>query len=126
MSFTFTCSFCGAHLQCEDYLTGQTCNCPNCGKEILLIKKTEGIQVVKETSSKSFLGFLLWGLFFSNIGIHEFYLGRTGLGMAHILVTILFLAGGLEGMVVNTIIQSIWFIIEIFVIETDSEGRLLK
>jgi TM2 domain-containing membrane protein YozV len=67
------------------------------------------------TSPKSFTSTLLLCIFFGGIGVHRFYLGKTGTGIAMILTL-----GGL----------GIWTLIDLIVIITqgftDSDGLKVK
>ena len=85
--------------------------CPNCGKELIenadvclncgkAIRKSS---VAKEGKSKIVAGLL--GIFLGGLGVHNFYLGYTGKGVAQLLLSIL--SFGLLAFV-----SSIWGLIE--------------
>ena len=56
--------------------------CPACGKEA---ENTAGEGAV---SKKSRTEAMLFGIFFGSIGVHNFYLGQVGKGIAKILLTV--------------------------------------
>ena len=64
---------------------------------------------------KSRLAYILLGLFLGGLGIHNFYAGYTGKGIAQLLITIL--SGGFLALVVW-----IWVIIEICTVTKDAQG----
>ncbi|KAB1661216.1 TM2 domain-containing protein [Pseudoclavibacter sp. CFCC 13796] len=57
------------------------------------------------TPYKSRIAAGLFGIFFGTVGVHNFYLGKTGLGVAQLLITVLSL-----GML--AIVSSIWGLVE--------------
>ena len=63
--------------------------------------------------------FILLGIFLGFFGIHNFYAGRTGKGVAQLLITVLslsFLSG----------ISWIWAIIEVVTITNDGKGNKME
>ncbi len=99
--------------------------CQNCGAEshpVATICVKCGVQLASaipfDAKSKVVAGLL--GIFLGGLGIHRFYLGFTGIGLAQIAVSL-----------VTCGIGSIWGLIEGILIltgsiNTDAKGRALK
>lgn len=64
---------------------------------------------------KSRLAYILLGVFLGSLGIHNFYAGYTGKGIAQLLMTIL--SGGLLWLPVF-----IWVLVEICTVTKDAQG----
>ena len=64
---------------------------------------------------KSKVAFVLLGIFLGTLGIHNFYAGYTGKGVAQLLITVLTL--GYRG-----IVSWIWAIVEVCTVTQDSMG----
>lgn len=77
-----------------------------------------GYPVQQMLSPKSRVAFILLGLFLGCLGIHNFYAGYTGKGVAQLLIT-LFL-GWVFGL--GIFITGIWALIEIIAVSTDAHG----
>ena len=75
-------------------------------------------QLVKSAKSRGV--YVILGLFFGLLGVHNFYLGRFGVGAAQLLITCI-----LGWFVVGLVITAIWVIGDFFLIDTDSEGDAL-
>lgn len=104
------CSNCGTELQEGAEV------CLKCGK--LANGKTNSANNGDAQKSKLAAGLL--GIFLGAWGIHNFYLGNSGKGVAQILVTIFTCGiGGLWGFIEGILILT-------GSINTDSEGRPLK
>ncbi len=91
--------------------------CQNCGAGVTTTTSVQGTP--KDPNAKSKLVAGLLGIFIGSIGIHRFYLGYIGIGIAQIVVT--FATCG---------IGSLWGFIEGILIltgniNTDSDGRPL-
>lgn len=108
--------------------------CPNCGSETdpqAVLCVNCGIALapyIQGAQQKSKLAAGLLGIFLGGLGVHNFYLGRVGMGVGQILVTIigtviscgtLFWAGPLWGLIEGILILA-------GVIKTDSKGVPLK
>ena len=78
---------------------------------------------IKGQSDKSKVAAGLLGLFLGAYGAHNFYLGKTGLGLAQLLISLL-------TCFIGTIVTGPWALIETIMIFTgsitDAEGRPLK
>ena len=106
--------------QCGKEITPQDTFCPICGAN-QASSQTYGqtpLQGGPELKSKLVAGLL--GIFVGELGIHRFYLGYTGIGIAQIVVTILTLGiGGLWGFIEGILILTGSF-------NKDAQGRPLK
>ncbi|MBP5242456.1 MAG: TM2 domain-containing protein [Clostridia bacterium] len=108
---------------CGQQIDDNAVFCPNCGQATGVNGNgaNGGFYQAKDpnVSSKSRLVAGLLGLFLGEFGVHNFYLGRTGRGIAQIVVTIL-TAG----------IGSIWGFIEGILCLAgsykDAEGKVVK
>lgn len=76
--------------------------CKTCGINLLINAKDTGIRNVSE---KNWLVTLLLCIFLGPLGVHRFYVGKTGTGI------LMLLTGGGFG---------IWFIVDIIMIATNS------
>lgn len=74
-------------------------------------------QVVKTAKSRGV--YIILGLFFGLLGIHNFYAGRFGYGIAQLLITAI-----LGWFVIGIFITAIWVIVELFVVKEDGAGDL--
>ena len=104
------CTKCGAEVA-----LGNTF-CSNCGESLSCSVAKNG----KVYSTKSKLAAGLLGIFFGGLGIHNFYIGKVGMGVLQIIVS--FATCG---------IGAFWGIVEGVMILTspeplDGEGRIMK
>lgn len=67
--------------------------------------------------SKSRAAYIVLGLFFGCLGIHNFYAGRVGAGIAQLLITIF-----LGWLFIGIVITAFWALIEIIAVDTDGNG----
>jgi hypothetical protein len=97
---------------CGKELSDQAAACPNCGHPI---QQRAAAPAPAGASPKSRLAALLFCVFLGGIGVHRFYVGKVGTGVAMI-----FTLGGL----------GIWVLIDIITIATgsfkDIDGRLVS
>jgi len=81
-----------------------------------------GQMMMQQNPPKQLLVGVLLALFLGVFGVHNFYLGHTGRGVAQLLITVLTLGLG-------SIITGIWALIELIMMATgsllDAEGRPL-
>jgi len=80
--------------------------------------QTSGYTQVKQRiglKSKSRVFFVILGLVFGCVGLHNYYAGYTGRGTAQLIITLLSFGFGL-------IITIPWALVEIFVVTADSTG----
>ena len=89
--------------KCGKEIADDTKFCPSCGTQLDVVENSE-IKTDGNVSSKSRLaallfGALLFGIFLGGIGVHNFYLGHTGKGIAKILMTVFGLIFYIAGIV---------------------------
>lgn len=77
-----------------------------------------GYPVQQFVTPKSRVTFVLLGLFLGCLGIHNFYAGYSGKGVAQLLITIFL--GWVFGL--GIFITGIWALIEIIAVNTDAQG----
>lgn len=75
-------------------------------------------QLVKSAKSRGV--YVILGLFFGLLGVHNFYIGRFGVGAAQLLVTCI-----LGWFVVGLVITAVWAIAELFLVKNDGAGDAL-
>lgn len=99
--------------------------CQNCGAETnpaaeVCLKCGVKLTVVAKTGDKSKLAAGLLGIFLGGLGIHRFYLGYVGIGIAQIIVTLItFGIGGIWGFIEGIMILT-------DVIDKDAKGMPLR
>lgn len=153
------CPHCGQHFEVEEELTGRsvecsscgkpftisapepTKRCPMCGEEILAVaKKCKHCGEYLDDSNqpvqkKSRAVFILLGLFFGGLGIHNFYIGRTSTGLWEALIGVI--GAGIFGVCIFNGIPynlgslmlgtlTLWILWEIFTTTQDAAGNPLK
>ncbi|MBI3650584.1 MAG: NINE protein [Acidobacteria bacterium] len=69
-------------------------------------------------SSKSRAAYIILGLFFGCFGVHNFYAGYAGKGVAQLLITVFL--GWVFG--IGIFITGFWALIEVIAINTDANG----
>ena len=79
----------------------------------------DGRQMVKASKSRGV--YIILGLFFGCIGIHNFYAGRYGIGAIQLVITSV-----LGWFVIGLVITGLWAIIEMFTVKTDGEGDAMR
>ncbi len=102
--------------------------CPNCGNgvadhAVVCVQcggplKAAGAPTAQpyNPSAKSKMAFLLLGIFLGGLGIHNFYAGYAGKGVAQLLITVL--TCGFGGL-----ISWVWAVIEVCTIQVDASGQ---
>jgi TM2 domain-containing membrane protein YozV len=78
----------------------------------------KGKLLPKERSDKSRTTYTILGLTLGFFGVHNFYLGRTGVGVAQLLITLL------SGFTLF-LVSLIWAAFDILTVEYDLSGRKL-
>ena len=84
--------------KCGKGIADDTKFCPACGTQLDVVENSE-IKSDVNVSSKSRLAALLFGIFLGGIGVHNFYLGHTGKGIAKILMIVFGLIFYIAGIV---------------------------
>lgn len=74
-----------------------------------------GVMPMTPADNKPRLAYILLGIFLGTLGIHNFFAGYTGKGIAQLLITLLSCG-------VLSIVVFIWNIIEICTVTSDSKG----
>ena len=77
------------------------------------------VQVVQVVASKSRTAYVLLGLFLGGLGIHNFYAGYTGRGVAQLLIT-LFVGWC---MCFPWIAVMVWVLVEVCSVTHDAQGN---
>jgi len=99
---------------CGKEVSDQAVSCPGCGHPLKTSNLNPGFSTVKTISPKSRLAALLFCFFLGWLGIHRFYVGKTGTGLL-----MLFTAGGF----------GIWNLVDFIMIVvgsfTDKEGKFV-
>ena len=67
------------------------------------------------TMQKSRITYILLGVFFGGLGVHNFYAGYTGRAIAQLLISVLTLF-------ILSIISSVWALIEVCTVKQDGKG----
>ena len=111
------CSNCGAELEKDQAY------CTQCGKNLKETVNSPENNIEQTTPSdvgnKSRLAAGILGILLGALGVHNFYLGYTGKGIAQLLITIL--SFGLL-----SIVSGIWALIESIMILTDKNYKDAK
>ncbi len=118
---------------CENEVPPNVMNCPSCGAAVAQqpasqqpVSQQPAPQVIVQTvqaapqvvtAPKSRVAYILLGLFLGGLGIHNFYAGRTGAGVAQLLLTLL-----LGWLVLPLFVVGLWVLIEICVVKCDGRG----
>lgn len=90
------CKSCGAEMNCDDNF------CRKCGASVNYSQK---VYQAQPTGRRSKLIAGLLGIFVGGFGIHNFYLGKTGLAVTQIIVTMVtcglgYIWGFIEGILI--------------------------
>lgn len=105
---------------CDNQIPATANNCPCCGAAVTPQQAPQVVvmqQAAPQTPPKSRITYILLGLFLGSLGIHNFYAGRTGAGVAQLLITLL-----IGWTVIPLVIVSIWVLIELIAVSTDGKG----
>jgi TM2 domain-containing membrane protein YozV len=111
--------------ECSKEISDKAAACPHCGAPVASVAQSgptfaapasqPQTQLVKSAKSRGI--YIILGLFFGLLGIHNFYAGRLGVGVAQLLVTCI-----LGWFVVGIFITAIWVLIELFTVTEDGAG----
>lgn len=114
---------------CDNPVPNGVTRCPSCGAAVHPQMTNETRQIVESMTQsaenmrgqtppahqQSRLGYILLGLFFGELGLHNFYAGYVGRGVAQLLITVLSF-GFLFW------VSWIWAFIEIIVVSSNAKG----
>jgi TM2 domain-containing membrane protein YozV len=124
--------------ECKAEVSDRAANCPRCGYPIAAQQAqataakplhpdyvspreatgsagAQSLQVIKQAKSRGI--YVILGLFFGLLGVHNFYAGYFGRGVAQLLIV------AVTGwFVVGLVVVAIWVIIELFVVTQDAAG----
>ena len=109
-------------LKCGTEIQSGNAFCPRCGVQVTLGGDDSAVLPAGaiSTAEKSKLAAGLLGIFLGGLGVHRFYLGYTGIGIAQIIVTfVTFGFGGLWGFIEGILILA-------GVFNLDAQRRPLK
>lgn len=70
-----------------------------------------------QKSEKSRVAFILLGIFLGGLGIHNFYAGYTGRGIAQLLISLL-----IGWLIFPMLAIGLWVLIEIITVSKDKKG----
>ncbi|MBY0111651.1 MAG: NINE protein [Phycisphaerales bacterium] len=97
--------------QCGNEIPDAAAICMKCG--VATGGPIRGVGV----GSRSRISYILLGLFLGCLGMHNFYAGYTGRGVAQILITIL-----IGWLIIPLLIVWIWVIVEVCTVTEDATG----
>lgn len=103
--------------ECGEKISDNASICMKCGVATGVSKPESG-SAITEISNKSRTSYVVLALFLGWFGIHNFYAGYNGKGIAQLLITLL-----IGWLLVPLLAIAIWVIIEICSVTTDAEGR---
>lgn len=128
--------------ECKSNVSDKAAGCPQCGYPIALsigqksgptpplpklhadyarpdkdviVQGRSTPHVVKSAKSRGI--YIILGLFFGGLGIHNFYAGYYGRGLAQLLIVLI-----LGWIVIGFVIVGFWVLIELFVVTQDAAG----
>ena len=112
------CEFCGAEIPFN------VNNCPSCGAPCKCIQQNgsvrpgwQGNPAIPGGQPKNRIVFIVLGLFLGCLGVHNFYAGYNGKGIAQLLITLI-----IGWLVVPWIAVGIWVLIEIIIVDVDANN----
>ncbi len=104
---------------CNSHVSNQALACPRCGHpQQTQFQQPPIIQVMNQVPPKSRAAYIIIGLLIGGLGIHNFYAGHNGRGIAQLAVTLL-----TAWMCFPIVIMWVWVIIEVIATNTDGYGR---
>ena len=103
--------------ECGNQISDNAAICMKCGVATGIAKQ-ETASTQTQPSVKRRLTYILLAIFLGGLGVHNFYAGYSGKGIAQLLISLL--TGWL---IVPLLAVGIWVIVEMFTVTQDSEGR---
>lgn len=113
---------------CNNPLPPNVNQCPSCGAQVQQPQSQyapppqnqyvppQNQYVPPVASGKSRVVYIVLGVLLGGLGVHNFYAGRTGIGIAQLLITLLTCGYGAA-------IIWIWVLIEVCTVTKDGQGR---
>lgn len=108
--------------ECGKQISDKATACPHCGAptrvtdtQPMAASPVQQVQLVKSAKSRGI--YIILALFFGFLGVHNFYAGRIGVGVAQLLTVLL-----LGWFVVGFVIVFFWILIELFTVTKDGAG----
>ena len=107
--------------QCGNELPANAAICMKCGVATGLppVQVVAPVQVVQVVASKSRTAYVLLGLFLGSLGIHNFYAGYAGRGVAQLLITLF----SPLMCFFPLIAVMIWILVEVCSVTHDAQGN---
>ena len=103
--------------ECDREVSDKAAACPGCGAPINAQAPTvQQVQVVQIPKSRGV--YIVLGLFLGLLGIHNFYAGYNGRGLAQLLVTLL--TGWL---IAPLFVVAVWVLAELIATDIDAGGQ---
>lgn len=100
---------------CAEEISTEAKKCRHCGEMLDPILREMNAPKAAVGPPKTRIAYILLGIFLGGLGIHNFYAGYTGRGVAQLLITLLS-CGWL------VFIVWIWNLIEVCTVTTDASG----
>jgi Predicted membrane protein len=111
------CSTCGTEIN-DKAIFCVKCGCPTQNYVPANTVKSNDFRVGYAISSKSRIVYIILALFVGALGIHNFYAGRIGPGVAQLLITMT-----LFWLIFPLFIVAVWALIEICTVTQDGDGN---
>lgn len=96
--------------QCGQQIPDAAAICVHCGVPT-------GNAPTTNPDAKSRLAYILLGIFLGCLGIHNFYAGRAGQGIAQLLITLL-----IGWLIIPILVVWVWVLVEICTVTRDGKG----
>lgn len=117
----FRCVHCSELLQAPPNLAGERMECPHCGNLSPVPARAGGSGGAGPAPACSRVMYVVLGIFLGALGVHNFVAGRTGPGIAQLLITLL-----LGWLFLPLIAVWIWVIVELCTVKHDARGILMS
>ena len=106
--------------QCGNEVVDTAVVCPRCGVATGYVPMEQRVQT-PVVSASSRMTYVLLGFFLGGFGIHNFYAGYAGRGIAQLFMTLFGFV-----LIFPLLIVGVWVLIELFTVTTDSKGLRLS
>lgn len=108
---------------CNNEVPEGTAICPHCGSPV----SAPSVSAVTPPALKSRLAYQFAALVLGGLGIHDFYAGRIGSGVAHAVLCVIIMF--IPNMTISIILIAanwLWVFGEIFFVHCDGKGNRMK